>query len=129
LPSGNSYLLASTCSAGSLIGRRGGDFSKTDDMTQSTKSFARFRAEACRDTLRVAVLVALAIAATGTSTSLAQSLMVGADGAVHLDEVNQVQAGAPVIIEQTPELIQPPNISGMSFSGMPMNGMPMGAPG
>jgi len=51
-----------------------------------------------------AIVVALAAAPRPVA---AQSLMVGADGAIHLDQFQQVQANNPVIITQTPELIQP----------------------
>jgi hypothetical protein len=84
--------------------------------------------------VRLFSLATLALVTLGSSGTCAQSLMVGADGAVHLDEMSESAASAPVIIEQTPQLIQPQSISGMSmnempFGNMPMTGMPMGAPG
>lgn len=91
-------------------------------MKQSTKYFARLQANWLLGSSRA---VALALS-TLAAAAQAQSLMVGADGAVHLDELTPAQASAPVIIEQQPELIQPPSISEMSMSGMPMGAMPMG---
>ena len=103
-------------------------------MNQSIKNSACLRANWSRSGAHFAACAALALATLGSSSVQAQSLMVGADGAVHLDELTQAQANAPVIIQQTPELIQPQGISEMSMSGMPMgamsmSGMPMGAPG
>jgi hypothetical protein len=50
---------------------------------------------------------ALACVFATHNTAAAQSLMVGADGAIHLDQSLEVNANSPVIIQQTPELIQP----------------------
>jgi hypothetical protein len=44
--------------------------------------------------------------------------MVGADGAIHLDEPQGVQANAPVIIEQTPELVPPSVVPPGAAPGM-----------
>jgi hypothetical protein len=56
-----------------------------------------------------------------------QAMMVGADGAIHLDQGQTVNANSPVIIQQTPELIQPggpmmmqPGMQMMGQPGMPM---------
>ncbi len=62
---------------------------------------------------RRVVAVLLALCAAGVpAAAVAQSLMVGADGAVHLDQFQQVDPNNPVIIQQTPELIQPSIVSG-----------------
>jgi hypothetical protein len=50
---------------------------------------------------------------------MAQSLMVGADGAVHLDGFSEVQANDPVVIEQAPELVGPSIVSPAPMVGAP----------
>jgi hypothetical protein len=51
-----------------------------------------------------------------------QAMMVGADGAIHLDQGQSVNANSPVIIQQTPELIQP-GMQMMPQPGMMQSGM------
>jgi hypothetical protein len=70
--------------------------------------------------LRSAFLAALALslACAYASPAPAQSLMVGADGAVHLDEFQEGAAAEPVVIEQQPEVIGP------SMEGGPIMGDP-----
>jgi len=41
--------------------------------------------------------------------AVAQALMVGADGAIHLDEFSEVDPTEPVLIEQTPDVLQSPD--------------------
>jgi hypothetical protein len=53
------------------------------------------------------LLVALSLAAAAPARVAAQSLMVGADGAIHLDELQEARPGAPIIIQQPPALIGP----------------------
>lgn len=54
-------------------------------------------------------LIALALAAAALSTTArAQALMMGTDGAIHLDEFDEVTANDPVVIEGQPELVPGP---------------------
>jgi hypothetical protein len=70
-----------------------------------------------RGVLLVAATLTFAVAATATP-SVAQPLMVGADGAVHLDEFSGADLAAPVVIEQPPTIL-PPNALGVAV-GCPM---------
>jgi hypothetical protein len=65
----------------------------------------------------VAVVSVLGYAA---SIVHAQSLMVGADGAVHLDEMQASTANSPVVIEQQPELIPAAGPLSSPLGAMPM---------
>jgi len=58
------------------------------------------------------LLVGLATIAAAAAPAAAQSLMVGVDGAIHLDQGVAVDVNDPVIIEQTPQLIQPSIVPG-----------------
>lgn len=73
-------------------------------------------------------LLSLAALAVFAAPLRAQSLMVGNDGAVHLDEMNEVTAADPIVIEGQPELMQPMNMQpGMQPGMMGMQpGMMMG---
>lgn len=65
------------------------------------------------------------------SQTCAQSLMVGADGAVHLDELSDVPAGSPIIIQEDPELIGPSLGAQAELGGMataPMQSVLSGSP-
>jgi hypothetical protein len=65
-------------------------------------------------------LLALGIVFCSPTSSLGQSLMVGADGAIHLDEMQSTTANDPVVIQQEPELIQPPSIQNAPMGAMSM---------
>ncbi len=67
----------------------------------------------------IAALAALAAMAHLPATAVAQSLMVGADGAIHLDQFQEVQANDPVIIQQTPKLMQPSIVESGPSMGLP----------
>ena len=64
-------------------------------------------------------IAALAFTAALSSTVEAQSLMVGADGAIHIDQAPTINVNDPVIIQQTPELIQPSIVQPGQALGMP----------
>lgn len=71
-------------------------------------TFARPRLADCRGLIAVACTLAAAVAsACAARPAVAQALMVGADGAIHLDAMEEVQANDPVIIQQQPELMPP----------------------
>ncbi|HEX6963979.1 MAG TPA: Lpg1974 family pore-forming outer membrane protein, partial [Lacipirellula sp.] len=74
--------------------------------------YKRTAIRASLTTLTAALLAAYVFA----TEAHAQSLMVGADGAIHLDPSLEASANSPVIIQQTPELIAP----GASFAGPPI---------
>jgi hypothetical protein len=75
--------------------------------------------------------------AIAAPTGWAQSLMVGADGSVHLDEMSGVSE--PIVVEQAPELVPPsvvdtgfangamasPSLSGAALPSVMMPGAPM----
>jgi hypothetical protein len=63
-------------------------------------------------TFLLAALAAVACVFATPPPAAAQSTMVDADGAIHLDPTLEASAAAPVIIQQTPELIQPSITSG-----------------
>jgi hypothetical protein len=65
-----------------------------------------FRRTVTARPLAVAAVSAIAVVALAAGPVRAQSLMVGADGVIHLDGPPG-GADSPVVIEQTPELIQP----------------------
>jgi hypothetical protein len=69
---------------------------------------------------------ALAISVGLASQATAQQLMVGADGAVHLDEMSEQIVNDPVVIEQAPELVGP-GMSPMMGQGEIVGSAPMGA--
>jgi hypothetical protein len=74
------------------------------------------------------IALSLAALAAFAAPARAQSLMVGDDGAVHLDEMNEVTANDPIVIQGQPQIIQPMNGQpGMMMPGM-MGGMVGGAP-
>jgi hypothetical protein len=73
----------------------------------------------------VALLLSLLTLSAVAPRAVGQAMMVGADGAIHLDQGQMVNANSPVIIQQTPEVIQGGT---MMQPGMPMMmqpGMPM----
>ncbi len=60
--------------------------------------------------------------------AFAQSLMVGTDGAVHLDEFGETTVADPVVIDQQPELVPPSEPAGMSGTALyPSGAYPDGA--
>jgi hypothetical protein len=65
------------------------------------------------------LLLGVSIGLCLPNTAPAQSLMVGDDGAIHLDEMQGTTANAPVVIEQQPELLQP------GLQASPLGAMPM----
>jgi hypothetical protein len=60
-----------------------------------------FIRRSARHALTLLVFVLVAGSADG------QTLLVGADGAIHLDELNEPTVSGPVIIDQSPELLPP----------------------
>ncbi|MBA3480807.1 MAG: hypothetical protein H0T51_03235 [Pirellulales bacterium] len=75
------------------------------------------------------VLSAFALTAVLAQPVNAQSLMVGADGAIHIDQAPTINVNDPVIIQQTPELIPPSMMqSSMMPPTMMQPGMPMSTP-
>jgi hypothetical protein len=82
-------------------------------LAQLLEPRLRLRGAACC----LCALVATALA--GSWEQAAAQVMVGADGAVHLDAIGDVPQTAPIIVQQQPELVGP------SMSGQPMM---MGSP-
>lgn len=83
------------------------------------------RTDLRRPSLRL-VAAALAIALSMVSYGSAQQLMVGADGAVHLDGMSEEIVNDPVVIEQAPELVGP-GMGQMVGQGEIVGGAPMGS--
>jgi hypothetical protein len=73
-----------------------------------------------RSRLRTALVVCAVVAAAlvGLLEQAVAQVMVGADGAVHLDTIGDVPQTAPIIVQQQPELVGP------SMIGQPMMGTP-----
>jgi hypothetical protein len=65
-------------------------------------------------------LVLAGIASAFVPASAHAQLMVGADGAIHLDQSPTVNVNDPVIIQQTPELIAPSVVQPAMPGGIPL---------
>ena len=101
------------------------------------KSTLRLSGGLCSHVRRACALTAKFVAALALTAELssavkAQSLMVGADGAIHIDQAPTINVNDPVIIQQSPELMPP---SMVQSSMMPpsmmqpgMQAMPMSTP-
>lgn len=72
-----------------------------------------------RQAAMCALVYAFSAVTVLTTDASAQSLMVGADGTVHLDQFEEVQANDPVIIEQSPELVGPSIVGPGQMVGAP----------
>lgn len=79
-------------------------------------------------TARLAATLAAVSAVLGAGPLAAQSLMVGADGAIHLDEFSAVEANDPVVIEQQPQLV-PAFGAQAELAGMPAASLPAAVAG
>ena len=63
-----------------------------------------------------AALLVVAICFNGNA---AAQVMMGADGAVHLDAIGEVPATPPIIVQQPPQLVGPAMMSGPMIGGTP----------
>lgn len=74
----------------------------------------------------VACVAALVVAACTPSLGRAQALMMGADGAIHLDDQAGAVGSQPIIINESPEIIQTPGVQPWTGGGQPMMTTPYG---